>query len=296
MAAGERVSKRGRTTCITRGVVEEVNYNEISPVDQSITMDHQILITPIDPATDQPVQPVKGIYSPPFVDDGDSGSIILNQAHEIVGLLWGVRMPVLPDPNDPNIRKSTPNGQGLANHIELVTDALHVAVSFAPPGSGGTTAATLERPAPRAEPEPLVTSAQLFRKIAAELDESANGRHLLGLVRRFDGEVIERINHDRPVLVAWRRNQGPAFVAAFINHGLGKIDRMPRELGGARLHDLMRIMGDQLSRRGSKELAQAIAEHREVVLGYVDRFETLEGFLQEMRGTSVPADLLLPNS
>lgn len=280
VAVGQRVRKRGRTSCVTVGVVEEVDYNEVFPLTGAVTRDHQILITPVDPTTNQPVQPVDGIFSPSFTRSGDSGSLVLNEQGEVVGLLWAVRTPQLPDPNDPTLVQPTPNGQGLVNHIELVTDALHIDISFAPPGPGGPITATVETPARRSDPEPLVTSSQLFRRIAAELSESENGRHLLELVRRFDAEVIDLINHDRPVMVAWRRNRGPAFVAAFISHGLGKIDRMPVELDGVRLGALARIMADRLCERGSPELAEAIASHRALALGYVDSFETLDDVLR----------------
>jgi hypothetical protein len=86
----ENVTKRGRTTELTTGRVVDVLFEG-----------SQILIEPTAPAT--------------FADVGDSGSIIVNSARRVIGLLWAT--------------DSATRTRGVANHIGPVMRELQIAIA-----------------------------------------------------------------------------------------------------------------------------------------------------------------------
>ncbi len=92
----ENVRKRGSNTELTQGQVVDVLYEG-----------SQILIHPTAPAT--------------FADRGDSGSVIVNAAGRVIGLLWAT---------DAATRK-----KGVANHIGRVMQEMNILI--AGQGAGG---------------------------------------------------------------------------------------------------------------------------------------------------------------
>jgi hypothetical protein len=90
------VTKRGAATGLTRGTVVDVGFD----------LTNQILIRPL-PAF------------PRFADFGDSGSVIVNAANKVVGLLWAANR--------------TQRAEGVANHIQPVLSALNIRIFVAPP-------------------------------------------------------------------------------------------------------------------------------------------------------------------
>jgi len=95
-SVGETVKKSGRTTCLTRSTVIDVNATIKVCYDPTCTQvavfDDQILI------------------NQPFVQGGDSGSAVLNSANQIVGLVFAGSQYV-----------------AVANKIENVVRALNIA-------------------------------------------------------------------------------------------------------------------------------------------------------------------------
>lgn len=94
--ATDIVTKRGAATGLTQGTI----------VDVAFDLTNQILIRPL-PAHAK------------FADFGDSGSVIVNAAKKVVGLLWAANR--------------TQKAQGVANHIGPVLSALNIRIFVAPP-------------------------------------------------------------------------------------------------------------------------------------------------------------------
>jgi hypothetical protein len=102
---GQRVTKAGAVTGLTRGMVVDVSYPDHPCIDgRWWTTSGQILVDPADPELN-------------FAAPGDSGAAILNEAGRMVALLWGVNQ----------------GGQGIACPIGAVLDAL--ALDRAEPGA-----------------------------------------------------------------------------------------------------------------------------------------------------------------
>lgn len=87
----EAVRKRGRTTHLTSGTVVDVIFEN-----------SQILVHPTAP-------------SPQFADRGDSGSVIVNAADRVIGLLWAT--------------DAATRTRGVANHIGQVMTSLSITIA-----------------------------------------------------------------------------------------------------------------------------------------------------------------------
>jgi hypothetical protein len=110
------VRKRGRTTGLTYGTVDTVDLSVIVPYGDglgSVTLFHQIGID-VDPA-----------QSAEFGISGDSGSVVVNDEGEVVGLYFAGNEEEV----DENGNVVTPEGvYGVANPIQAVLDALNVSI------------------------------------------------------------------------------------------------------------------------------------------------------------------------
>jgi hypothetical protein len=162
-----------------------------------------------------------------FVDHGDSGSALINAKAQLIGVLFAV------DGTTPSI--------AYACHIHPVLDQLKV------------TAITNQHP-----PDPRVTRSDAdlvvdgrlhARALRDKLLGSDEGRRIAAIVEEHRHEVVRLVNTNRRVTVAWRRNQGPAF--------------------------LNRAMDRALTEHGSAALRAVIDEHRDAVLAHVDAFDSL---------------------
>jgi len=89
----EHVRKRGRTTELTHGQVVDVLFEG-----------NQILVHPTTPTTPGT-----------FADRGDSGSVIVNDAEQVIGLLWATDAPT--------------RTKGVANHIGPVMREMNVRIA-----------------------------------------------------------------------------------------------------------------------------------------------------------------------
>jgi hypothetical protein len=88
----ETVRKRGRTTELTTGTVVDVLFEG-----------SQILVRPPAPAPAM------------FADLGDSGSVVVNSANQVIGLLWAT--------------DAATRTQGVANHIGVVMRELQIVIA-----------------------------------------------------------------------------------------------------------------------------------------------------------------------
>lgn len=105
-----------------------------------------------------------------------------------------------------------------------------------------------------------------MRELLRALRETARGRELhrvFGDVRREIGYLIRNC---RPVKVTWHRNQGPAFLAHFLNHIKGHAQEVPLEVKGIPLETLLRRMAAVLGSHGGNSLKRAIETYGQEIL------------------------------
>ena len=214
---GDAVRKRGRTTELTTGTVSMVNFATTSS-DSGLSFTDQIFVTP-DAA------------HPNFVEGGDSGSALLDEDNNVIGLIWGQ------------------NGNaGVANPIADVEAALDITV-FAQ----STTAAAM--PAVAMLPQPGSDGVIRRRDWEAMLWAETDSQDLLGRkVAQHWNEVWNLILTNREVGLRWQRGQGPAFAAAFERTTRVTSYRVPDDVDGVSFTQLLLSMATALEQHGSEAL------------------------------------------
>lgn len=237
---GDPVKKRGRTTGLTNGTVESINF----PLNVGGTLfSGQLHIDPVDSGDK-------------FNDSGDSGSVILNASNQVVGLHFA--SPYKPETTDKD-------GTSVANKIHEVTSRLEITIpSGAIAGgsddailAGGTDASTIHSPATST---PLGT-VETMNFVETRLNASKPGRLIIGLYYSHRHEVRDLINSCRPVKVAWNRNQGQAFLASIAKSITTPSEDFKTSIKGISLVTLLEKMHTEIAMHGSIGLKKDIEKY-----------------------------------
>ena len=260
---GQIVRKIGARSGFTTGTVVHVGDAAaagMDPAGGTITvLAGQVLVIPVAAETYQVND--RGTCKFAFSNNGDSGSVILNAADEIVALLWG--------------GDETTNSVDItfANNINNVLTALsnngfqlNLSVSAGRMGLHNST--------------PFVNrEAQLPPAVQHyfELLRDANRDSVLHeLYERHHREMLELVNHRRPVTVTWHRHQGPAYVAALARAGRVEQYRVPFEINNVTREALLNAMEDVLKKHGSRALVADMDRYRDDVYALAAEGESLE--------------------
>jgi hypothetical protein len=193
-----------------------------------------------------------------FGNAGDSGSVVLDEDNNIVGLYYSS--------DDMTARRSV----SIACHIDKVLDALkakghEIKLAKTPGGGNISGIATGKAILPR-----LQTLRDLVRESSALPAV---------LYRRHRDEVTRSIEHCRPATVAWHRHQGPAFAAAVNRSHREPAYRIPREIHGVSRHALLIAMARVLAAHGSAALRRDLGEHSFALIDELSRAENVRSIL-----------------
>lgn len=244
-AVGDIVRKRGRTTLLTTGIITSITASPTINTNPggtavNVTYNNQLDISPTGGSTD-------------WSDGGDSGSAVVNNLNQVVGLHF-----------------AGGGNTGNANIISNVTSRLGIEVL-----SSGT---MLTVPLSGIAEAPIVTAhpAHFLRKIELKLQETECGKEFLQAIHENHREVLDLINDNREVKVAWNRFQGPAFVGHFAKNANEPQHRIPREVDGYSLQNLLIKMNDVLERNGSRKLAQAVEDYAQTAFQFATDYAGID--------------------
>ena len=203
------VYKVGRSTRRTKGIVRKIDY--LLPGLLGIPdAQNLILIEPLEPDCN-------GLLR--FSDEGDSGAAIITDQGKLVGILHTAAGQ--PQPGQPL--------DALACHIAPVLDALKVTpITRTHPVQNNSAAVTTMAEVAAITDRRHSQSIQLRERFLS-LPEGPSAWQLIDEHRI---EVIRLVNHNRRVMVAWRRNQGPAFLNRAINNARDPQETIPAEIEG----------------------------------------------------------------
>ncbi|WP_339711909.1 hypothetical protein [uncultured Kriegella sp.] len=254
---GDLVRKIGRTSGFTNGIV-----NSINGVTSSMT--GQIFIRPV--ASETFTEGTNGKRA--FSDGGDSGSIIVDESNNIIGLLWG---------GDPN---SFTVDETYACHINDVLNAFR---------NGGSEIDLVFTPADRTKTalRESFKPRKLNIDLRDQLLESERGKELVFLFEMHQKEVLQLINTNREVKVTWHRNQGPAYVAHIANSYKDKNYRIPTQVKSIALQELLIKMTRILKENGSIGLQQAIEQQALDIIHDSYGIDRLQTFIDKMKMAAV---------
>ncbi len=267
---GVAVKKIGARSGFTQGVVVDIGV--VVTTEQQIPLPgggtvkqrkHQIIVAP---ASDEKYENEANQIA--FSNHGDSGSVILDVDDLIIGLLYGA------------VKEN--EGLTLANNIDNVLAALEgkghkitLAKSEGGGFSGSALAATPKTNGFVTEEFPLLE----------QLAQTELGQELYPLIRQHRPEVMNLINHCRPVTVVWHRQQGPAFLAHFLNSARQPGYVIPRAVEGLTRQSLLLKLATALKDHGSASLRRDIDRYALDAMQYADGCDRVEDLLARLNET-----------
>lgn len=268
---GDNVRKIGARSGFTRGSVIHIGDIAVAaPTDTGGTTisvrQGQVLIIPIAAET---YQVREGVCKFAFSNSGDSGAVILNDANEIIALNWG------------GDRTTNVVGITIASNIQSVLDKLSasgnaITLSLSPPGDSAPGKMRVFH-----RPEPITVTAVTLEKL-----RDANEQSLLyWLYEKHHREILELINHSRPVTVAWQRNQGPAFVAALARAAREEAYRIPFSINEVSRVDLLESLRRVLGSQGSEALRKDLEKFSDDLIVAVKTGDSIDHFAENLKET-----------
>lgn len=213
-----------------------------------------------------------------MVRPGDSGSIVVDNQRHIVGLLYAetvVRAHVIVD-GQPSYELLS-LGDAVVCYIFPVFDAmgLDTAAGVVPPGSSsaGPVRAMPQEPALQGVWGPPQQAA--MRDLEAAIARTDAGRRVLSLVSCHYSQIAHLVHHRRRVMVAWHRNRGPGFAAAFLRAIADPAGKLPVEIGGIRLVDGMARFRNALLMEGDNSLREDVRAYGDMILRLAESASTI---------------------
>ena len=241
------MKKRGRTTGLTGGIVEAVELSgSINNHDGTLFRNyaHVMRIRP---------NPDAGGVGTVFDAPGDSGSAIVNDSGQVVGILFGVdgSGAGLAIPLDLIIAKfdMMPGAQRL--QLRLATATTNNDIRVVPRIALETARSLAEVPAKESAFVP---------QLEQDLSRSDVGRWYLDAYLRHAQEVRELINRNRKVATMWHRSGAAELFQSLVQITRRHDSRVPELVQGRSITDILRQMGSVLAQYGSFSLRQDLAE------------------------------------
>ncbi len=237
---GDIVRKRGASSELTWGVVMSTMESPNVPIN-GLLRTNQIEVMP-DP------------IFPEFGTGGDSGAVYVNNLNQIIGLHFSSN------------RVPGPDNSALGNHISEVKTALGISIP-----SAGTLGAI---PLSGIAAEPILTANPhtFIHQIEQKLKRSEPGQKLLQAIRDNRHEVMDLINDNREVKVAWNRYNGPSYIGHLMKNAREPQHSIPKDIQGYSFNNLLIKMSDVLERHGSRKLAKAVEDYSVVAFDFAHEY------------------------
>lgn len=262
------VRKRGATTRLTGGTVHGIGVVAVPHTEPVLTVDrprwyqhyadYSMLIRP-NPPPSGPGDPVV------FGTHGDSGSAVVNDGRQVVGLYWGSAHEHTITDGDP---ATDIFGYGFAIPVaRLAADMssrLNLTLTIHPTAGEGIVNTV---PDAAGLAPPVRAEASLQR----DLDATERGRAFLQAWLRHSGELNAIIQDQRRVATVWQRHNGPALLRMVARAPLEPTLPLPLEVDGVPLREGLEAFLDQVHRHASTELRQELASQRDLLLSLPGR-------------------------
>lgn len=281
------VKKVGRTSDKTLGQVTSITHSTSAvPANGTPARINQILVRPAAGTT-------------LFQDRGDSGAVLVDGSNQVIGLMWGAYL------SNPT---STLYGYGIACPISAVLTAMGITIisgslttsmasaTVSPLSTSPLSASPLSTSSLPTDVEVVLTGRKPsdailpIEYLQARLAQTEQGQIVLHLIDIHRSEVLDLINHNRAVTVAWHRNQGPAFLAAIarsLKPGLNY--HIPNEIEGVTRQQALTNIALMLSEHGSPALKAVIKQHILLALQLAKGYDTVNDVLDAFEQSTMLA-------
>ena len=252
---GYRVRKRGVTTLLTEGIVTALNgtFHNSDEHSEQLFLRDQIVI-----------QPMMGLGHGAFTLKGDSGSAVVNDQNMVVGLVIG----------------GDGHGRGYASPIKEIERLLNITV-WAAESPGPSAMAGESNPLDESESLVITPSVpNLLAQVTEELLQTPDGATFLSLVQQHQREVETLIHHNRRVMVAWHRNEGPALLRELRRFVEARTMELPSMINNQLVRQCLDNILAALQAAGSAQLVSDIQRYTPDLvpllgMSYADALSTL---------------------
>jgi hypothetical protein len=227
-----------------------------------------------------------------FAVPGDSGAAVVDDGGRIVGIIVTGSFYVLDAFQHGKLGIGVvPTGIGIACHIQPVLDQMHLRID---PGTATiASSAVLVPDADAARGDEPVDVLQLdgrLRAIEAELEKTPAGGRLVRFVRAHAEELTNLVHNSKRVLLAWHRNEGPAWTALFLR-AIAEPDRqLPRVVKGVSIETALERISEALMNEASEALRASMIADRELAYRLIDGSRSLNELLARARELSAALD------
>jgi hypothetical protein len=196
------------------------------------------------------------VTPPNFALRGDSGSVLLDDDGNVLGLIWAARALRI--------------GNAIATPIDVVETELRIRIDVAtaigdtqtarPAGGdrrpiGGGIATPVPAPVPFSGPHPL----NLREHVEQDLLALPRGQQIYQLYSRHHLEVRELIDSNRRVAVVWHRQGGPGMIQGVLDAVRSETTAVPVSIRGKSWSERAGAVLAILQRFGSDALREDIA-------------------------------------
>jgi len=236
----DTVFKRGISSGVTQGVVVDVTA-PISPKFE--TKDGEITKLFLNQILIQRKPNLKA-----FSSKGDSGSVVLNHLNEVIGLHFADDEER--DENNVVKHKAT---MSYANPIQDVLRVLKIKIPET--GTDGTL------PIRFTESEPETRGTDVLDDLIDLIIAQPDGERLIDVFNKHRIEVMNLINTNKEVKVAWHRYHGPAFIAHLAQKAKDDTYTIPETIENVSYKRLLMKMSVVLEKNGSVDMASDIEKY-----------------------------------
>jgi hypothetical protein len=244
---------------------------------------NQMLILP-DPDPQDANRPMH------FCGFGDSGSVLVNAAKQVVGIVtraWPVSAGGRTQLNKmlPSPLPAHGGTLGIVSPIGPVLSELGIVIVNNMSGtvtSAGESVEELRRA--EAEREEELALQDTLRFLEVEVRSKALGAAAMDALDRHRGEVLHLVNRKRQVAAVWRRNGGPAFAAHCLHSIRDHNYVIPNSIEGVTPIMLMEKMAAVLRRFGSAELYRDIDAYEQLAYEWLNGCNSVWQLVERMRG------------
>jgi hypothetical protein len=266
----DRVRKRGRTTGLTYGIIEatgatsKVKDEKNDPTSPDVIYSGNVYkITPM-------------AENKNMGNEGDSGSVLVDRQNRVVALIFSVPR----DPNAPTTGPFKPNGEARAFPIGTVMTRLGISVL-----SSGTANSIPLSGVSADEIKPVRAGSYVYT-FEKQLKSIPEGEFFVQVLLDHRNEVMDLINDNREVKLAWHRLNGPEYLGHILKNAGESQHPIPPEINGYSLQNLLIKMADVLERNGSRKLAKAVDDYSEFVFNFADKYKGPHTLKDALRGFS----------
>lgn len=225
-----------------------------------------------------------------FSQVGDSGSALVNENNELIGLIFGQST------NEVNIKKVI-DGTIIEQHRGFITYACHIKPVIEtlkispilhpelvnPPGD--QIAMLNNKPLEKTMQLPIRDESPAtnpIRELQDKLSATEQGIFILTVIKKHQFEIGHLINRNRRVMATWHRVQGPAFVVHFLNNAGNSFHKIPESINGITLSMAISKLINTLKVFASPDLLLDINHYEMDILRSIEMADSIESILNRL--------------